>query len=59
MGCSLKSEKELKKEGRGGMDMKVIKKADVVLVSGSTMVLSTLPQPRSALVKLVWLKVGV
>ncbi|XP_040069416.1 piggyBac transposable element-derived protein 3-like [Ixodes scapularis] len=32
MGCSLKSEKELKKEGRGGMDMKVIKKADVVLV---------------------------
>lgn len=32
MGCSLKSEKELKKEGRGSMDEKVIEEGDVVLV---------------------------
>ncbi|KAH8029903.1 hypothetical protein HPB51_005205 [Rhipicephalus microplus] len=32
MGCNLKSEKELAKEGRGAMDTKVTKEGDVVLV---------------------------
>lgn len=32
MGCNLKSEKELRKEGRGAMDTKVTEEGDVVLV---------------------------
>lgn len=32
MGCNLKSEKELRKEGRGAMDTKTTEEGDVVLV---------------------------